>query len=153
MQHEVSKRINQALDLIPSIPKDYGRTSAAAKLFGESHQSVRLWLGKDKNGKVGMPHMNKLAEVAKTLGVTIDWLLTGNGPMQPDTGIELFVNADILGKAIKLATEELTRFGYAKLSYNKQSQILAIIYETLKEGSDLDDSFVSYLKRHIRTIM
>ncbi len=153
MRHDVSKRLNKALDAIPTIPKGYGRTSAASKLFGESTQVVHLWISAKTETKRGLPGIEKIPHVAKILGVSIDWLLTGKGPMHKHAETkELFINSELLGSAVQFTRDRLTVFGFEKLAYHKKGEVLALVYETLRDQGEVDDSFVDYLKRHIKVL-
>ena len=149
MQEGVSKRLNEALDRIPNFPKGRGRTSAAAKLFEETHQSVRLWLVPNAKGDVGMPDVRKLPRISKLLSINLNWLLTGEGDMCPGGG-EQVVEAKHIADALRFANEELSSQGFNLMSYDKQAQVLALMYETLAEGGELDNKFKQHLHRYIR---
>lgn len=46
----------------------------AGKLAGVTQPAARKW------AEGGFPEMNKAKQIAKILGVSVDWLLTGEGP-------------------------------------------------------------------------
>lgn len=146
MASDVSKRINNALSFIPSIPKKYGRISAAAQLFGESHQTVRLWLAAGDSKKVGMPDIRKIPGVAKTLDVSIEWLLTGSGQMRPDDQTKITVDKKAGGDTVRFIHDELYRSGYFELATHKQDAVFGLIYDTLKSKEDgMSDEFKTFI--------
>jgi len=51
-----------------------------AEAIGASQPSVSAWL----SGK-SLPHADQLLAISRSLGVTVDWLLTGQGTKDPDS--------------------------------------------------------------------
>jgi len=149
---DIAKQLHKALDAIPAIPKGRGRIAAASKLLNEAPPTVQLWLTDSKDGKPRLPGIDKITRIADILDVTVDWLLTGQGPMRGDDDFALIVDADRLGIALKFLTQDLASRGFARLAYDKQGQVLALLYEALGEGQALDDKLKRYLKKHIRVL-
>jgi len=146
MAVNVSKRINIALDTIPLIPKGRGRISAASQLFGETQHSVRLWLVKSADGKMGMPDIRKIPNVAKILDVNIEWLLTGKGEMRAASSMPDNIDKEACGNVMRFIHEDLTSLGFYDLAIHKQDTIFGLVYETIKNGkSDLSDEFKSFV--------
>ncbi len=146
MALHVSKRINAALDTIPRIPKGRGRISAASQIFGESQHSVRLWLVKNADGKMGMPDIKKIPNVAKILDVNIEWLLTGEGEMRPSSSTPDNIDKEACGNVMRFIHEDLMSLGFYDLAIHKQDTIFGLIYETIKGGkADLSDEFKSFV--------
>lgn len=146
MAPNVSKRINIALDSIPVIPKGRGRISAASQLFGETQHSVRLWLVKNADGKIGMPDIKKIPNVAKILDVNIEWLLTGEGEMRPASSTPDIIDKEACGNVIRFIHEDLMPMGFYDLAIHKQDTIFGLIYETIKGSkSDLSDEFKAFV--------
>lgn len=146
MAVHVSKRINIALDTIPLIPKGRGRISAASQLFSETQHSVRLWLVKNADGKMGMPDIRKIPSVAKILDVKIEWLLTGEGEMHTASSAPDNVDKEACGKVMRFIHEDLTSLGFYDLAIHKQDTIFGLVYETIKGNkADLSDEFKSFV--------
>ncbi len=68
-----SDRLNLALDKVGAPPKHKGRQSYVGELFGVSQRAAGKWLEGE-----GMPSMDRLTGIAASLGVSAEWLLTGN---------------------------------------------------------------------------
>jgi len=146
MATEVSGRIGKALEFIPSIPRKRGRISAAAQLFSESHQTVRLWLNSSDGTKAGMPDIRKIPNIAKILDVTIEWLLTGDGPMRPEDDTRVTIDKAVGGETVRFIHDELYRSGYFDLATHKQDSVFGLIYETLKTKPDgMSGEFKSFI--------
>jgi hypothetical protein len=149
MAANVSERINIALDTIPLIPKGRGRISAAAQLFGESQHSVRLWLVKDANGKIGMPDIKKIPSVAKILDIKIEWLLTGEGAMRSNemmVDTSDMIDKEACGNVMRFIYEDLAKMDFFDLAIHKQDTIFGLVYETIKGNKEgLSDEFKSFV--------
>lgn len=77
-----SERLNSALDQIGVPPKGRGRQGRVAKMFDVSQKGARKWLEGE-----AIPKTSRLREMAEKLGVSTEWLLTGDGPKRyPDAG-------------------------------------------------------------------
>lgn len=70
-----AKRFNFACDGIGIPAKGLGRQTAVAELFGVSQKGARKWLEGE-----AIPNTKRLPAMARTLGVTGEWLLTGDDP-------------------------------------------------------------------------
>lgn len=68
-----SARLHEALDDYGFI-KGPGRQSALGRMFGVNPRSARMWLESE-----GFPKTERCIEIAKKLGVNLEWLLTGRG--------------------------------------------------------------------------
>jgi len=136
MAVNVSKRINVALDGIPSVPNKRGRITAAAQLFNESHQSIRLWLNAGPIEKVGLPDIKKIPAVAKILDVNIEWLLTGEGEMRPNAEAQSTIDREASGEVMRFIHHKLVELGFFELAIHKQDTIFSLIYETIKGKRD-----------------
>ena len=74
-----SRRLNQALDNAGVPPKNFGRQTTVAKMFGVTQKAARKWLEGE-----GMPATKRIGEIAERLGVYGEWLLSGQGPMNAE---------------------------------------------------------------------
>lgn len=70
-----SARLNQALDANEIPPKSQGRQTVVGKMFGVSQKGARKWLEAE-----AIPETKRLPQIADRLGVSVEWLLTGNHP-------------------------------------------------------------------------
>ena len=75
---EFHDRLEQACDAA-GIPEGRGRRAALARLFGVSGEAARKWLSGES-----IPDTKRIPKIAKHLGVSGEWLLTGQGPMRPE---------------------------------------------------------------------
>ena len=69
-----ARRLNQALDANGYPLKGQGRQTAVAKRFDVSQKGARKWLEAES-----IPEMKRLPAIASVLGVTVEWLLSGQG--------------------------------------------------------------------------
>lgn len=113
-----SDRLNEAL-LRAGIPDDRSRRSRMAAMFQVSTESVRKWLEGDS-----IPDTKRLPEIAKTLGVFGEWLLTGQGPMHPADTVR-----EPGGQYVATDEEELLD-AYRQLD-NSSRQLLSIFMDGL----------------------
>jgi transcriptional regulator with XRE-family HTH domain len=74
-----AKRFNLACDRAGIPAKGRGRQTAVATLFQVSQKGARKWLEGE-----AIPNTKRLPAMARLLGVTTEWLLTGDDP--PLTG-------------------------------------------------------------------
>lgn len=74
-----AKRLNLACDRAGIAAKGSGRQVALGKLFGVSQNGARKWLEGE-----AIPNTKRLPAMARMLGVTTEWLLTGDD--SPRTG-------------------------------------------------------------------
>lgn len=70
-----SRNLHVALDHA-KVPPGRGRASHLARALGVTTEACRLWLA----GK-SAPHGDRLTKLALFLDVSIEWLMTGRGPM------------------------------------------------------------------------
>lgn len=70
-----SRNLHVALDHA-KVPPGRGRASHLARALGITTEACRLWLA----GK-SAPHGDRLTKLALFLDVSIEWLMTGRGPM------------------------------------------------------------------------
>lgn len=80
MQESVEKqtfadRLNEALDEFGVPSKFEGRQVIVGRMFGVTQKGARKWLEGE-----GLPTLEKSIQIAKHLGVHVEWLLTGRGP-------------------------------------------------------------------------
>ena len=78
-KRKFSDRLNQALDRAGFPSKGDGRQNAVGKEFKVTQKGARKWLEGE-----GIPHTKRLPAIAARLQVTVEWLLTGDGPMDRD---------------------------------------------------------------------
>lgn len=73
---QFARRLNEVMDESPlGIPaKGAGRQIVVAKMFGVGQKAARKWMEGE-----GFPEMEKCIQIAKKLGVSLEWLLTGRG--------------------------------------------------------------------------
>ncbi|MBD8900180.1 transcriptional regulator [Rhodanobacter sp. DHG33] len=74
---DFAERLRKALDRTGFVP-GRGRTSALAYRCGVSREAARKWL----TGHA-LPELPRIIELAKDLGINLEWLTTGRGPMSP----------------------------------------------------------------------
>lgn len=74
-----AKRLNTACDRAGIPAKGKGRQVVLGELFGVSQNGARKWLEGE-----AIPNTKRLPAMARMLGVTTEWLLTGDDP--PHTG-------------------------------------------------------------------
>lgn len=67
-----SRRLNQALDAAGIPPKSKGRQGLVGEMFGVSQKGARKWLEGE-----AIPSMRRIPQIADTLGISAEWLLTG----------------------------------------------------------------------------
>lgn len=110
-----SKRFNQALDEsgldIP--PKGENRQKAVGKLFGVGQTAARKWLEGE-----GLPKYERSIEIAKTLKVSLEWLMSGRGDkrMVTESSAEMAHLLDIWNKMQDPVREQFLRLGEALLT-------------------------------------
>lgn len=86
-----ARRLSEAL-AAAGIPDERGRKVTTAKLIGVTAEAVRKWLDAET-----MPETKRIPGMARMLGVNGEWLLTGTGPMRPETdGEGIPYSADVL---------------------------------------------------------
>ncbi len=71
-----SKRLNHALDLYGVPPKGKGRQITVGKIFGVSQKAANKWLE-----GISLPNTMRIAVIAEKLGVNVEWLTYGTGPI------------------------------------------------------------------------
>lgn len=69
-RREFAKRLNEAMDNNAYPPLNQGRQVVAAQVFGVSQAAARKWLIGES-----MPALTRVEEIARRLGVSINWLL------------------------------------------------------------------------------
>ena len=70
-----SKRLNEALDEL-RYPR-HGRQTALAKVMGVTQRSTMAWLK-----GISIPDYAKIVSLAKKLGLSLEWLMSGQGSMR-----------------------------------------------------------------------
>lgn len=109
---DFSARLNQALDeapLKPPVPKKgRGRQRHVARLFNVDQKAARKWLEAE-----GYPKLETVIVIAKTLQVTVEWLLTGRGPkrVMEDNNNHIAALIDMWLKMRPDAQEQWLRYG------------------------------------------
>ncbi len=80
-----SKRLNHALDLFGVPPKGKGRQVTVGKMFGVSQKAANKWLE-----AISLPDTMRIAVIAEKLGVNVEWLTYGIGPInvEPLPGVQ-----------------------------------------------------------------
>jgi len=127
---EIRGRLNLAINLNDEIPKNHGRTAAVASLLEEGHQTVRLWLADSKTKKAGLPNLSRVPSIAKKLGINIEWLLEGSGPMmRTDVDDKNIVSAELLGEMWFIAQKQLMDIDIDSLDRELKGIVLLHIYE------------------------
>ena len=71
-----SKRLDHALDLYGVPPKGKGRQVTVGKMFGVSQKAANKWLE-----GISLPDTMRIATIAETLKVNVEWLTYGKGPI------------------------------------------------------------------------
>lgn len=129
----VAVRLNKALDSIDEIPKKYGRISATARFFGESHNTVRFWISTSPKVKTGLPDVRKIMKIADMLNVNIGWLLSGAGEMRAGKEGSEPVQADIslLGNMWVLLQNDLGYIDSKELSESCRNEVIGLIHDHL----------------------
>lgn len=74
-----AERLNALCDTMGVPPKGRNRQAALAMLMEVSQKGARKWLEGE-----GLPTFDKAIHIAMWGGVSIEWLLTGRGDMQPE---------------------------------------------------------------------
>lgn len=127
---EIRARLNLAINTNDTIPKKHGRTAAVAALLEEGHQTVRLWLSDGKTKKAGLPNVSRIPSIAEKLGINIEWLLEGSGPMmRKDVEDKNIVNAELLSETWFIAQEQLIDIDIDSLDRELRGIVLLHIYE------------------------
>jgi transcriptional regulator with XRE-family HTH domain len=103
---QFAERLNYALNMV-GIP-ERGRGAELARLTGLSHQGACKWID-----GVGYPGPENIKRIAKNYGISIDWLLTGEGSMwainPTDDEVKLLMSyrkTDQRGKKIIMSAAE-----------------------------------------------
>lgn len=69
-------RLNRALSLVDLPGKFRGRNVMLAKRMGVTVRTVSNWLNGEK-----LPSADRMIQLSEVLGVSVDWLWVGRGPM------------------------------------------------------------------------
>lgn len=80
---DFSKRLNQALDMAGYPAAGNGRQRAVSSTFQVSPQAAQKWLDARS-----IPKPLRVNVIAKALGVNSQWLISGQGAIQPDIPAE-----------------------------------------------------------------
>lgn len=129
---DIRARLNLAIDANDEIPKNHGRTAAVAALLEEGHQTVRLWLADSKTKKAGLPNVTRIPSIAEKLGININWLLAGAGPMlHKDEEDKDIVNAEALSETWQVSHKELLDIDIDNLDPQIRGIVLLHIYELI----------------------
>lgn len=70
-----AKRLNEALDELGYL--HHGRQTALAKVMGVSQRATMAWLK-----GISIPDYPKIVSLSKRLGLSLEWLLSGQGSMR-----------------------------------------------------------------------
>ena len=73
---EFAERMNLVADKLKVPPKGKNRQQSFGKMFGVTQEAARKWLEGES-----MPQIPKCIEIAKTAGISFEWLMTGRGEM------------------------------------------------------------------------
>lgn len=76
---------------------------ALARAFGLSTTTIWHYLNGEK-----LPSMAKAIEIAGTLGVCVEWLLTGNGPKRASDVLDMSQFPDPIKRSIKTILESVS---------------------------------------------
>ena len=129
---DIRARLNLAINLNDEIPKHHGRTAAVAALLEEGHQTVRLWLADSKTKKAGLPNVSRIPSIAEKLGVNINWLLAGTGPMLcKDDDSKDVISAEILGETWHVTHKHLVDIDIDNLDPEIKGIVLLHVYELI----------------------
>ena len=79
IQQRFAARLNQALDSNGYPLKHKGRQARLGNDLSVTSKAASYWLEGKK-----LPDMKHAVEIAELVGVCVEWLLTGRGPMTPD---------------------------------------------------------------------
>ncbi|MDE3010478.1 MAG: hypothetical protein KGI67_06275 [Pseudomonadota bacterium] len=97
-----ARRLNEAFDRLGVPPKQHGRFTALARLFGVSAVAARDWC----EGK-SYPNVDKLLAIMDTVRCGADWLLFGRTPeaaatagQRPPQVADTGVSLDVVGDAM-----------------------------------------------------
>lgn len=126
-----SRRLNEALDRAGVPPKGQGRQLAVAKLFGVSQKGARKWLEGE-----AVPATARLPGMARALGVTTEWLLSGAGqapaekmepPARPPVYVAAALDLELISEIFAALAEFEQRSGTA-LSHRERARVFAEAY-------------------------
>lgn len=131
ISQEIRARLNLAIDAHDEIPKQHGRTAAVAALLEEGHQTVRLWLADSKTKKAGLPNVSRIPSIAEKLGININWLLAGTGPMLCKEEEKDMVTAETLSETWQVSHEHLLDIDIDNLDPKIKGIVLLHIYELI----------------------
>lgn len=126
---------------IEAVADRYGSRMSAASYCGISTDTLRRWTKEDV-----VPSFDAMARLAHGVGVSMDWLATGKGPMlagtPPAIGTEErrhgagpvgpSISRDII-RAVVEALEELIAERYASLSPANKAELIALVCEVVAE--------------------
>lgn len=116
VKEQFALRLNEALDRYGAPAKGKGRQLWLGKLLNVSPIAARKWL----EGQ-GLPRTERILAVARKLGVSEEWLLSGNKNEIPATS--LLLDAD----------EERLIKRYRELSSPLRRALLSLVRELKKE--------------------
>ena len=86
---QFAMRLNLALDTAGFDPKGKGRHVAVANQFQVSAESARKWLAGEN-----FPDTKRIPEIARALNVSAQWLLSGEGNMNPRATVKSLPSED-----------------------------------------------------------
>lgn len=113
--------------------KKYGGVSRIARTCGFSEGVIRSW----RDGRSD-PSRARCVSLARGLGISLLWLMTGRGPMLEDTGelphgTNLTVDAHRLSDAMRVLQSTLKSTGNT-LSVEDRAQLLSEYYDALSDS-------------------
>lgn len=118
---EFAERLNAALDELPGCPKNHGRQKFLAKISHTTPKGARQWLK-----GIAVPIPTKWNGLAAELGVRMEWLFFGLGPMRPNGSPE--INKELL-RRIQGAVSGATR--NSAFSKEDKAVLTAELYKAL----------------------
>jgi transcriptional regulator with XRE-family HTH domain len=121
----------------------YGSASGLAKAIERSEGAVRKWLRGESE-----PNVTDLRSVCEQTGTSIEWLATGLGQREAQTGIReggspyqaaarAQINVQLL-EGILLAVQEELRSAALELPPSKQAMLVAALYDLFQERREVD---------------
>lgn len=97
-----SNRMNEALDDMGIAKKGQNRQSIVGEMFGVSQKGARKWLEGES-----MPSIPNAAIIARKLGVSFEWLMTGRGAKTASK--RLSKDAQFIGEVYDMMDKDLRR--------------------------------------------
>jgi transcriptional regulator with XRE-family HTH domain len=138
VQTSFAHRISELCDDM-GLPRERGRQTQLAKLFGVSPNAARKWLLGE-----GMPELTTAVEIADWGGVTINWLLQGLGPKR---GLHVDTKALVLQESIESLPSEDGQGVLDFIRYKIERADGPVVGERLARYMSMIDAFKVDLQR------